>query len=185
MFLETPRLLLRPFQESDVKRWAQMLFADTQVMRYFPASSLKPRERARRRLKAYTEHWQEQGFGIWAITLKPKGDLIGQCGLNKLPETGEIEVDYMLAKAYWKRGYATEAAQASLWFGFEKKHLERIIGLVVPENTASRLVLEKIGMVFVKEAYYFGLDVVYYAIQQQDYRRLQPLDGLPPAVVVP
>lgn len=169
MQLETNRLLLRPFVESDLERWAASIFADPEVMRYIPQSRLAPLERARRGLVVINEHWQNQGFGLWAITLRPAGELIGQGGLNKIPETGEIEVDYSLAKAYWGRGYATEVARACLWCGFERLSLERIIGLVVPENYASRRVLRKIGMIYETSTQLWGLDLLCYSLRRQAY----------------
>lgn len=141
-------------------------------MRYIPKSNLDPLERARRRLASFTEHWQQEGFGLWAIILRPGGELIGQGGLNRIRETGEVEVDYILAKAYWGQGYATEVARASLWYGFEQIGLPQIIGLVVPENLASKHILEKIGMTFAKETYLWGLALYCYAIQRDAYFQL-------------
>jgi len=130
---------------------------------------MPPHQRAERALQFVQEHWARHGNGLWAVTERITGQFIGQGGLNYLDETGEVEVDYALARAYWGRGIATEVARASLRFGFEHLGLERIIGLAVPENIASRRVLERIGMVFVKETHLFGLDLVNYTIERDQF----------------
>jgi ribosomal-protein-alanine N-acetyltransferase len=168
--IETERLLLRPFSTADLDDWADSIFADPDVTRYLPKRDILPHQRAERALKYVQEHWARHGFGLWAVTERTSGQFIGQGGLNYLEETGEVEVDYALAKVYWGRGIATETAQASLRFGFEVLGLERIIGLAMHENIASRRVLERTGMLFVKDTHLFGLDLVNYAILQEQFR---------------
>jgi RimJ/RimL family protein N-acetyltransferase len=79
--------------------------------------------------------------------------LIGRCGLLPwtLDERPEVEVAYLLAKAYWGQGLGTEAARAVLDYGFEHLHLSRLICLIDRENLASIKVATKIGMTFEKE----------------------------------
>jgi ribosomal-protein-alanine N-acetyltransferase len=162
--IETERLLLRLFCEADLDDYAARIFADPQVTRYLPPRLIPAQERARRALTYITNHWERNGYGIWAVTDKADVQFIGQCGLNYLQETGEVEVDYALAKAYWGKGIASEAAREAVRFAFEVLELERIIGLVVPENTASRRVLEKLGFTYVKETHLFDLDLVCYEL---------------------
>jgi len=167
--IETERLLLRPFTSADLDDWAGSIFADPEVTRYLPKRDTTPQQRAERALRFVQEHWDRHGYGLWAVIERTTGQFIGQSGLNYLDETGEVEVDYALAKAYWGRGIATEVARASLRFGFEHLGLERIIGLAMPENIASRRVLECIGMSFVKDTHLFGLDLVNYAILREQF----------------
>jgi RimJ/RimL family protein N-acetyltransferase len=124
----------------------------------------------RKVLKYFGEHWPKHGFGDWAVTGKANGQLIGHCGLNFVPEVGEVEVDYSLAKAYWGQGIATEAARASVRFGFETLRLERIIALADPQNIASWRVMEKVGLTYQKEVFFFGMQLVYYQIQLGEHR---------------
>ena len=168
--VETERLLLRHFTTADLDDWADSIFADPEVTRYLPKREIPPHQRAERALQYVQEHWARHGYGLWAVTERTSGQFIGQGGLNYLEETGEVEVDYALAKAYWGRGIATETARASLRFGFEYHGLERIIGLAMPENIASRRVLERTGMVFVKDTHLFGLDLVNYAILKEQFQ---------------
>jgi len=95
---------------------------------------------------------------------------IGWCGLQYLPETEEVEVAYLLGKAYWGKGLATEAAQASLRYGFEDLGLESIVGIVHLENKASQRVLEKLGLTCVEQANYFGMDCYRYSIECSSYK---------------
>jgi ribosomal-protein-alanine N-acetyltransferase len=158
-------LTLRPFCEDDVDPLHQVM-GDREVLRYFPSSDPPSRERIGRLIQFQLEHWEKHGYGWWAVALRsdpPKRlaepPLIGWAGLQYLPETDETEVGYLLGKAYWGRGLATEAARESVRFGFEDLGIETIVGVVHPENIASQRVLEKAGLSFVEEANYFGMDV--------------------------
>ncbi len=86
-----------------------------------------------------------------------------------MPEAGEVEVLYALRKDRWGQGLATEAARASVRFGFEYANLTRLIALAVPENIASRRVMEHLGFEYEKDAHYFGLDLVYYVLPREHF----------------
>jgi RimJ/RimL family protein N-acetyltransferase len=173
--LETERLILRPATPADLDLWITRIFADPAVTRFVPSRITEPRARAERMLTFITDTWTQRGYGTWLVTDKRGGDLLGHCGLGYLAETNEIEIDYALATAYWGQGIATEAVHASLRFGFETAQLERIIGLVVPENTASRRVLEHTGFVYQQDAPYFGLTLAYFTLLRHQFR---PADSL-------
>jgi len=168
--IETERLLLRQFASADLDVYAESVFADPDVTRFLPKRDIPPRERAERVLKYFSEHWQKYSFGDWAVTGKADGQLIGHCGLNFVPEVGEVEVEYALAKAYWGRGIGTEAARACLHYGFETLRLERIIALADPQNIASWRVMEKAGLTYQKEVFFFGMQLVYYQILRQQFQ---------------
>ena len=89
-----------PFTTADLDAWAGYIFADPEVTRYLPKRDTPPAQRAERALRTVQEHWTRHGYGLWAVTEKASGQFIGQGGLNLLDETGEVEVDYSLAKAY-------------------------------------------------------------------------------------
>jgi ribosomal-protein-alanine N-acetyltransferase len=163
--VETERFTLRGFVFEDVDRLAEIL-GDPQVMRYMPGDEPWPREAAERELRGIVEHWGLHGYGRWAVVDGEGGEVIGWCGLGFLPEIGETEVAYLLDKDYWNRGIATEAARISLRYGFEEASLERIIALAFPENTASRRVMEKIGMAYEKMIHIWKLDLVQYQISR-------------------
>jgi RimJ/RimL family protein N-acetyltransferase len=161
--LDTQRLLLREFIPADLDRLAEML-SNPQVMRFMPGGGPAPRERAAAVLRNSGQEWQERGYGRWAVVPKVEATLIGWCGLGYVPELDEIEVLYLYDQPYWGRGFATEAACASLRYGFETLKLERIIALAVRENVASRRVMEKLGMTYERACHLWELDLVQYAI---------------------
>lgn len=73
--------------------------------------------------------WEKNNFGMWAVVYKRDNKMIGRCGLCFLDNTPEIELGYLLNPAYWYRGLATEAAKASLRYGFEELKLEKIVAI--------------------------------------------------------
>jgi len=164
--LETPRLRLRPFVTDDWQALAR-LYADDTVMRYMQSGRGLPRKdaesRARGNITNFNDHWRRRGFGVWAVTERESGRLLGQCGLRHVEEARDVEVLYLLNKTVWGRGLATEAAGAALDFGFQTLGLERIIGLVRPENIASRRVLEKLGLRFERIAPIWEMECCWYA----------------------
>jgi RimJ/RimL family protein N-acetyltransferase len=166
--LETLRLILRPFVSGDLDSLAEML-ADPDVTRYLPGGVPRTREQSERTLDFIIGHWKQHGFGWWAVALKTTGELIGWCGLKLVETTGETEVLYMFAKLVWGQGYAAEAALASLRYAFEELKLNRVIAVAVPENLASRRVMEKIGMQYQGIAFYYNSDLACYSINRQAF----------------
>lgn len=159
---------------TDLDAYTTAIFADPDVMRYLPPRDTPPRERAERAMNYFNERWVVDGFGPWALEYKENGELIGDCGLRRLEETGEVEVLYAIAKSYWDRGLTTEAARASVRYGFETLGLEKIIALAMPENFASRRVMEKCGFQYEKNVHYFDIDLMYYGLERQNYRKVTP-----------
>ena len=168
--IETSRLRLRAFTPDDLDDLLQV-FGDAEVMKYISGGKPRSREDTQKGLLSSLEGWQRRGFGLWAVVVKESEKLIGYCGLIFLDDTPEIEVAYGLARAYWGKGYATEAALASLRFGFEKLQLERIVAVVNPDNVASQRVLEKLGMTYLKMAHHYETDLMYYEMRDGDFKR--------------
>jgi ribosomal-protein-alanine N-acetyltransferase len=122
-----------------------------------------------RRLQFYLDCHARYGFGMSALIGKADGEMVGWGGLQPLEESGEIEVGYGFAKDFWGRGYATETAAACLRYGFEQAGLTRIVAVAIPENTASRHVMEKLGMKFEGETLHYGSKCVLYAITRAEF----------------
>jgi RimJ/RimL family protein N-acetyltransferase len=145
--------------------------ADPEVMRHFPY--VLTREESEAQVGRFVRHWDEHGFGLWAVEEKASGAFIGFVGLQYNEEWSEgehkTEVGWRLDRACWSRGLATEGARASLGYGFEVLELERIISFTVPENAASRRVMEKCDLVQRGEARWRGLDHVWYAIDRREW----------------
>jgi ribosomal-protein-alanine N-acetyltransferase len=159
--LRTERLLLCEFQPEDAAKLKRIL-EGLDVLKYFPSDKPPSLERVERLVVEHRDHWGKFGYGWWAIWTRENPTLIGWCGLNFLDETEEIELKYLLDRSYWGQGLATEAALRSVRFGFDTINLQEIIGIVHPKHVASQRVLEKVGMIRVDEAEYFGMHCIRY-----------------------
>jgi [ribosomal protein S5]-alanine N-acetyltransferase len=152
--LETPRLHLRPFGAEDAPV-AHEVYSDPEVMRYVATGPLPDLAMTRRLLHDYTTHQEAYGYSFWAVLERASGRLIGDAGLYRTP-IGEVELGYTLGKAWWGRGYATEAAGAWLQAAFSRLEIPEVVALAEPANAASLRVLEKLGMTRDGERIAFG-----------------------------
>ena len=166
--IKTDRLVLRPFTEHDAEELHRIL-AQEGVLRYFPTTDPPPLDRVQKLIAAQLERWEEHGFGWWAVETHSHNRFIGWNGLQYLPETEEVEIGYLLDQPFWGQGLATEGARIGLSFGFDTIKLEEIIALVHPENAASQRVIVKLGMFFVAEAHYFGINVNKYRLEHGSF----------------
>ena len=111
--LQTPRLILRQWQDSDTAPFIQMC-ADDEVMRYFP-KKLDATE-ATAFIERIRTAIETRGWGLFAVELKATGEFIGFIGLHVHPFELEIadapEIGWRLLPQYWNQGYATEGAKA-------------------------------------------------------------------------
>ena len=168
--IETNRLLLRQWREEDLDSYARIC-ADPEVMRYLPG--VRTRQETARQIECFMRHWEERGYGLWAVEEKAGGEFIGFIGLAYQEDwpVGEhkVEVGWRLDKQFWGNGLATEGALASLSHGFERRKLHRIISICDPRNRASQRVMEKCGLSFQGEAYWKGYDEVWYAIDRDEW----------------
>jgi len=167
--IETARLILRPFSATDLEPLAEIL-ADPDVVRFLPNSEPRTSSQTEGILNYIHNHWTDYGFGWWAMVHKADQKLVGWCGLKIFDHTSDVELLYLLAKAYWGQGLTTEAAGAALHFGFEELGLKRIVAFAVPENKASTRVMEKVGMQYEKAGRFYNLDGVCYAIDRTAYQ---------------
>ena len=147
MIIETPRLIRREFVVGD---WPAVLAyqSDPRYLRLY-AWTARSEADARAFVAGFVASQAvapRRKYQL-AITLRDGGELIGNCGI-RLAESGVQVADlgYEISPEYWGRGYATEAARAMLDFGFGTLGLHRIWAECVPENAASRRVMEKLGM---------------------------------------
>ena len=144
--LETGRLVLRQWKLSDYKPFAA-LNADPEVMRYFP-SPLTEAESNALAFKLETII-ARKGWGFWAVELRAEQRFIGFVGLNTpadLPFSPCVEIGWRLARDTWGKGYASEAARASLDFAFDTLDLEEVVAFTPVQNRRSRTVMQRLGM---------------------------------------
>jgi ribosomal-protein-alanine N-acetyltransferase len=165
--IETKRLILRPLAMDDLEDLFA-LYHSPDVRKYY-SEGIPSYEETKKELEwMINTCYAEYGFGMWATIHKETEKFIGRCGLTPMDIDGreEIEVGYMLAKEYWGRGLATEAAQAILQYGFEQVGLSRLICVINPGNQASSRVAVKIGMTLEIDGDVNGEPTLLYAINR-------------------
>src|SRR5882762_3608868 len=127
IILQTPRLYLRQFTVNDATL-IQQLNSDPEVLKYLHEPLLESEEHAKTILTTIILPQYQNNLGRWAIHTKDNNEFIGWCGLKYLIETDEIDLGYRLIKSAWGKGFALEAAQYCLDYGFNQLHLKTITG---------------------------------------------------------
>ena len=145
--LRTERLLLRGWRDSDLESFAA-LNADPAVMEFMPRSL--ERAECDAIVGRIRDHFAEHGFGWWAVEVPGIAPFIGFVGIS-VPRFEAhfmpcVEIGWRLARAYWGKGYATEAARAANAFGFEQAGLDEIVSFTAMVNRRSLSVMRRLGM---------------------------------------
>lgn len=160
LILSSPRLHLRPLQESDVDLVLE-LFTDPEVMEY--AGGLVRSEKIQTEMASSIRRGADGSIGVWCICKAQTKEPIGTIALLPLPveledtdwklvrmgemPEGDIEIGYFLRKCEWRQGYGSEAVSCLLEFAFSLSGYKEIVAVIDPRNTASRRVLERAGFV--------------------------------------
>ena len=148
--VETERLILRPFQSSDLDTYAKWL-SDERVMGRMGDGSIRNYAEAWNNLAWVCGHWTLRKFGPWAVEEKHTRRLIGRIGLFYPEGWPDVELIWLLDPQFWGLGYATEGARASAQFALEQLRLPHVISLIRPDNTNSIAVAKRLGMAFESE----------------------------------
>lgn len=164
--LETPRLVLRPMQASDMDALLR-IFTDPHVMAAFDSPPFDRAQMARW-LQRNLDHQAKHGYGLFSVMLKTNGVLIGDCGLEVVDVDGErvAELGYDFRSDYWHQGCATEAATAVRDYAFGALNLPRLVSLIRVGNVASQRVAEKIGMQRLSEFTRYGYRYWKYGVEK-------------------
>jgi len=145
--ITTERLLMRRWQDPDREPFAE-LNGDPETMRFFPATM--DRSASDAFIEIIEARFSRQGFGLWALEIAETGEFIGYTGLNPLPDDvpggGGMEIGWRLAKRFWHRGYATEAARAALGVAFDGAGLPEVWSMTAVLNEPSQAVMRRIGL---------------------------------------
>lgn len=173
--VETTRLTLRRMTEADFPALCEMLY-DPEVMRFYEGAFSE--EEARQWLNRQIARYEQWGFGLWAVTLRENGRVIGQCGLTmqKIPQDEVLEVGYLLNRAYWHQGYATEAAKACRDYAFQALGATEVYSIIRDTNDASQAVARRNGMTprqtFIK--HYRGVDMphIVFSIRREEWNEI-------------
>ena len=170
MILETPRLYLRNWQDSDVPHYLA-LSKDVGYNCFSPPGRFLTRdaEEARERIQDRIILFRDCGLGKFPVFLKGTGEFVGTCGMEpfELDGQSEAELGYRLCLKHWGKGYATESAEAALRYGFDDLGLKRIFAFALPQNAASLRVLEKLGGVYRRDFDHADLPHRLYEMRRQ------------------
>jgi [ribosomal protein S5]-alanine N-acetyltransferase len=167
---EAQHVIVRCFHVADLDAMADV-FRDPEVMRFGPGP--QSREWVQGWLRGCLEdYYRKWGFGLWAVVHKPDRRVIGFCGLTRFEDIDgqpEIEIGYRLARAFWGRGLATEAAGAVRDYAFCVLVLPRLVSIIDPQNAASVRVAEKNGMRYEKDVIFRDSLRRLYVIHEADF----------------
>ena len=145
--LETERLLLRQMTKKDVDFLFQ-LYSSREVLRYFGMSPIASKEAAEGMVENYEKQLESGGPMRWGIVDKETGNLIGTCGFHGIAKSYKrCEIGYDLRPEFWGRGIMAEALRPMLSYLFNERDMNRIGATIVPLNTASTRVVEKLGFI--------------------------------------
>lgn len=147
IILETKRLLLRTWKESDIESMTA-INQDPKVCEFLPRIGNRASTEAM--IHRFIRQYKQHGFCLYAVELKSTKEMIGFVGLD-IPSfeahfMPAVEVGWRLASRYWGKGYATEAAKAVLHYAFKELGMDEIVSFTAVDNKASRRVMEKLGM---------------------------------------
>ena len=149
---------------------------DPEVMRYITGGAPWSEEKIRGFVDRQVKLYAERGFCRWRLLERGSGELIGFCGVGFWGEGFEAEIGWWLARPFWGRGLATEAARCALRDAFERVGLERVVSVAMMGNTASLRVMEKLGLRFECEFENEGVRLVRYEILHAEYARRAHFD---------
>ena len=145
--IETARLILRPFAERD-RAAMRAFWADPEMTTYLGGA--RDAEGADAVIARHEGYRATDGLGFWVTVQRSDAAIVGYCGLkpgaDATPAVGELEIGWSLSPAVWGGGYATEAAAATLIWGWANRPAQRIVAITATANLASRRVMDRLGM---------------------------------------
>lgn len=153
VFLETERLLLRRFTPLDLDHLVE-LDSDPAVMRFLTGGKPTPRHVVETevlpRFMSYDDRYP--GYGFWAAIARESGQFLGWFHFRPAKDAGEDEPElgYRLRRPAWGKGYATEGSRALIQKGFAELSVRRVVAYTMAVNLASRRVMEKAGLRYVR-----------------------------------
>jgi ribosomal-protein-alanine N-acetyltransferase len=147
MNLQTRRLHLRPIRLND----APAIFearGDAEVMRFWDWPAQGSVDEVRKIIQNHVREIDSGATQWWVAAETPRGPAIGECDLSEIdPQQKRAEVGFLFRRSAWGQGYAREAMERVIRFGFEDLGLERLTARCHAGNEASRRLLEKLGFV--------------------------------------
>lgn len=179
MLIDTPRLSLREWRETDVEFYVAMS-RDIGYNCFAPPGAylVRDHDEARAQIRKRMAIFEQRRIAKFPIFLKPGGEFIGTCGLDPVDIDGraEVELGYRLCLKHWGHGCAEEAAAGVLDYGFGDLHMERIVAFALPQNRASIRILEKLGFQYDREFLHAGIPHRLYEITREQFASKNPCE---------
>ncbi len=169
--METERLIIREMVQTDLDALCKIM-CDEEVMRAAYESAFTVDE-VQGWLNRHLKRYEDYGFGLWAVVLKETNEMIGQCGLTIQEWNGKeiLEIGYLFQKAYWHKGYATEAAIACKEYAFDVLNASSVYSTIRDTHIASQNVAVRNGMKivdrFTKNFRYVDMNFYLYAVERK------------------
>jgi RimJ/RimL family protein N-acetyltransferase len=161
IIVETARLKLYPVSA----RWDDdlfRLFNEPEVADWLFLTGPPTRAQLEARTKIHEQIWAERGYGMFAVVEKASNRFVARVGAMTTLETGRIEIAWSTTREAWGKGYASEAAGASVDFTFVHSNLAALDCYLRPDNTASRRVAEKVGFSYQDTRFLYDRPLRYY-----------------------
>ena len=162
--VESERFIYRKYEDRDLEFLASML-SNVEMMKFIGEGNPRDIQQAKEFLAwIYGHYHRSDEYGLKLMIRKSDGARVGHAGIvpQQIEGIEELEIGYWIARDYWGKGYASEAAQTFKMRGDEIIKANRLISLIQPANKASRKVAEKIGMALEKEIMLKGKEVCVY-----------------------
>ena len=151
-FLTTDRIGFSVWQPDDMNL-AEALWGNPDVTKFICASGIFSKEDIANRLAQEVARQEEQRMQYWPIFDLASKALVGCCGLRPYQD-GMYEIGFHLRPAFWRQGYAVEAAKAVIDYAFSVLHAEGLFAGHNPNNIASKKVLAKLGFQYIGDEFY-------------------------------
>lgn len=177
-FIETERLILREFEESDVEGMFAM-DSDPAVHVYLGNKPVKNLEQSLSDIRFIQQQYKEFGVGRLAVILKESNEFIGWGGFKYINTyyregyTNYYDLGYRFAQKYWGNGYGYETALSTLQYGFDQMNLNKIIGIADQANLGSCRILEKIGLIKTATFEFENVPCNWYELDQKEYLKIK------------
>ena len=164
----TERLAMRPYEASDLAELHEVLYGDPDAMALLGGA----RDLAGTRASIERSMNQQElgGYSFWPVIERESGLLVGEAGLFPLAPGGpDIALGYAFGRAYWGRGYATEASRSVLGEAFGPLDLDHVVAITREANAGSRKVLKKLGFRLDGVRHVWGAEQLYFVLERGDW----------------
>jgi [ribosomal protein S5]-alanine N-acetyltransferase len=162
--VQTARLVLERLRLDHASELSALLLDDRVAETLFPSGEPPTEGEIERSMRAKVEHWDLHGFGLWMARDRITGAMVGRGGLQHTFVGGcnEIEAGWAIVPERWGQGLATELALAAVSVAFDDLQLAEIVAFTLPQNIASRRVMEKAEFDYERPIVHAGLPHVLY-----------------------